>query len=63
MPKLEINYKGLPGCDVLIAGGGSAEVAERSLSLSEAYKKRKTPGARGLGARLLMNIYKILYDD
>ena len=27
MPKLEINYKELPECDVLVAGGGSAGVA------------------------------------
>ena len=27
MPKLEINYKDLPPCDVLVAGGGSAGVA------------------------------------
>ena len=27
MPKLELNYKELPPCDVLIAGGGSAGVA------------------------------------
>ena len=27
MPKLEINYKELPPCDVLVAGGGSAGVA------------------------------------
>ena len=39
MPKLELTYKELPPCDVLVAGGGSAGV---SAAISSARGGAKT---------------------